>query len=186
MVDPMDLTPVFERINRESFDGFLDAPQLVWNSRLRSSAGRFIPGRRTVYFKYPAVIEVASYLREEIQAVDLISDTMAHEMIHYWLWVRRKPYGHTTEFLSKMRAMGVSRYNPVPRKRPYKYLYRCPHCGKDFPAKRKLVALACGDCCKKHTRGLFDERFQLELQQVFTPEQGLSFRKSMQSSPQKV
>jgi SprT-like protein len=164
----IQLADIFEKINQESFDGFLDVPALRWNSRLRSSAGRFIPGRRRFWEECPPVIEIASYLLEEAQAEDLIYDTLAHEMIHYWLWVRRKPYGHTPEFLAKMKAMGVSRYNQVPRTRPFKYLYRCPSCQKDFPAKRKLGVLACANCCKRFANGKFDRRFELVLQQVLS------------------
>lgn len=164
----MDLAEIFDEINQKHFDGFLDAPTLRWNSRLRSSAGRFIPGSRKFFRRYPPVIEVASYLLEETQARDLIFDTLAHEVIHFWLWVRRKPYGHTAEFLAKMRAMGVSRYNSVPRTRPFKYLYRCTGCNKEFPAKRRLGVLACADCCKKYSDGKFDNRFKLELAQTLT------------------
>ena len=136
---------------------------LSWNSRLRSSAGRFIPGRRKFFKQEPPTIELASYLLEEQQARDLIYDTLAHEMIHYWLWVRRKPYGHSAEFYTKMREMGVSRYNTVPRTRPFRYVYQCGGCRKEFPTKRRLGVLACSDCCKKHAAGKFDSRFTLEL-----------------------
>lgn len=159
----MDLLAVFADINEKAFDGFLDPPILRWNSRLRTSAGRFIPGSRKFFHQAPPTIEVASYLMEEQQARDLIFDTIAHEMIHYWLWVRRKPYGHTAEFLAKMREMGVSRYNSVPRTRPYRYVYRCGGCTKEFPAKKRLGMLACADCCKTHAGGRFDARFKLEL-----------------------
>ncbi len=157
------LNDFFEAINREHFDGFLDPPVLAWNSRLRSSAGRFIPGSRKWFREAPPKIEVASYLLDEGNSEALIQDTMAHEMIHYWLWVRRKPYGHTDEFYTKMKAMGVSRYNPVPRLRTPKYLYRCPACLKDFPARRRLGVLACLECCRKDAKGKFDPRFKLEL-----------------------
>src|SRR3954471_11698297 len=89
------LVTYFEQINIQHFDGFLDPPVLRWNSRLRSSAGRFIPGSRRFLKAAPPVIEVATYLKSEAQAASLIEDTVAHEMIHYWLWVRKKPYGHT-------------------------------------------------------------------------------------------
>ncbi|MCM2278828.1 MAG: SprT-like domain-containing protein [Oligoflexia bacterium] len=158
-----ELLPVFERINLAHFDGFLDLPRLSWNSRLRSSAGRFIPGSRRFPLERVPTIEVASYLLEESAAAALIEDTIAHEMIHYWLWVRRRPYGHTGEFLQKMREMGVSRYNPVPRKRPFKYIYRCGFCETDFPARRKLGPLACARCCKQHSQGRYDARFKLFL-----------------------
>jgi predicted SprT family Zn-dependent metalloprotease len=104
---------------------------------------------------------VATYLREEERARDLILDTLGHEMIHYWLWVRRRPYGHTEEFYSKMNEMGVQRYNTVPRLRPYKHWYQCPGCKKEFPTRKKLGALACADCCGKWNQGKFDRRFML-------------------------
>lgn len=160
---PIDFDALFEEINQKHFDGFLIAPGLRWNSRLRTSAGRFIPGSRRMFFEFPPIIEIASYLREEGESVQLIWDTMAHEMIHYWLWVRRRPYGHTGEFLNKMREMGVSRYNPVPRRRAVKYLYRCPCCLGQYPARKRLGILACAKCCEAHNHGRYDARFRLEL-----------------------
>ena len=164
------LNRVFQEVNTKYFEGFLDQPVLRWNARLRSSAGRFIPGSRKWFAKHPAVIEVASYLLDEKQAQEFVRDTIAHEMIHYWLWLRRKPYGHTPEFYSKMKLMGVSRYNPVPRSRPFKYVYCCAFCQKEFYAKKRLPALACADCCKIYSGGRYDDRFRLIL--VRTLEKG--------------
>jgi predicted SprT family Zn-dependent metalloprotease len=171
-----NLAEIFQRINEEFFDGFLDPPVLRWNSRLRSSAGRFIPGIMPGHRKWlrevppvPPTIEVASYLVEETNAALLIQDTVAHEMIHYWLWVRRLPYGHTAAFYEKMKLMGVSRYNPVPRTVSYKYVYRCGHCESEFPSRRKLGPLACAKCCRKHGRGQYDVRFKLEFARAWDP-----------------
>lgn len=159
-----ELHRIFAEINDAHFDGFLTVPVLRWNSRLRSSAGRFIPGhRRGLFANAQPTIEVASYLLEETNGPELIYDTIGHEMIHYWLWIRRRPYGHTPEFTAKMQMMGVSRYNPVPRLRPYKYLYRCSGCKKEFKTRRKLGPLACSDCCKVHSGGRYDKRFALYL-----------------------
>lgn len=160
----INLNTCFEKINNNFFDSLLTTPELLWNSRLRASAGRFIPGRQRRWWRSEPVIEVATYLREEQNAVELIEDTLAHEMIHYWLWLRRRPYGHTPEFHSKMRLMGVSRYNPVPRQRPYKYFYRCLSCAKEFPARRRLATLACGNCCNQLSGGRYDPRFRLRLE----------------------
>ena len=158
-----NLRLIFEKFNREHFAGTLALPVLRWNSRLRTSAGRFMPGGRRFFTAAPPVIEVASYLQDELEAEKLIADTIGHEMIHYWLWVRRRPYGHTDEFWTKMGAMGVSRYNPVPKRRGYKYMYRCGGCEREFPARKRLGTLACADCCKRHSGGRFDRRFKLEL-----------------------
>jgi SprT-like protein len=165
-MNPPDLKTLFDEINAQHFESLLDLPNFRWNSRLRSSAGRFMPGSRKLWaLSYEkAVIEVASYLLDEKNSFELIRDTLAHEMIHYWLWLRRRPYGHTDEFYQKMTEMGVSRYNPVPRTRPYKYLYRCPECMKEFKTRRKLGPLACAQCCRQHSRGKFDSRFKLVLE----------------------
>ncbi len=159
----LDLAQIFQEVNLVHFEGFLDPPTFAWNSRLRSSAGRFIPGRRQFFHQAPPTIEVATYLQHEAGAEALVRDTMAHEMIHYWLWVRKKPYGHTAEFLKKMREMGTTRYNPVPKLRTPKYIYRCPVCAREFPARRRLGVLACLDCCKREAGGKFDRRFKLEI-----------------------
>jgi predicted SprT family Zn-dependent metalloprotease len=165
----VDLKLLFEELNRIHFDGFLDPPRLQWNSRLRSCAGRFIPGSRKFWESAPPRIEIAAYLLEEKDALTFITDTMAHEMIHYWLWVRRKPYGHTFEFISKMKEMGVSRYNPVPRSRPFKYVYACNFCQKAFPARKKLGTLACAKCCQEFSQGRYDVRFKLILSRMLGP-----------------
>lgn len=153
---------LFQEISAQWFDGMLAAPLFQWNSRLRASAGRFVPGSRGFMRRRSLpVIEVATYLLEEERAEELVKDTLAHEMIHYWLWLRGRPYGHTGEFLRKMRQMGVSRYNPVPRVRPHKYLYHCGHCKKEFRSRKRLGPLACSECCKQHSGGVYDSRFKL-------------------------
>lgn len=157
----MDLGQLFKELNELHFDGFLEAPPLSWNARLRASAGRFFPGRRRWLDVAPPRIEIASYLLEEKEAASLVRDTLGHEMIHYWLWVMGRPYGHTDEFRAKMKEMGVSRYNPVPRTRPPRHLYECPGCRGRFPARRKLGTLACALCCREHAGGRYDARFKL-------------------------
>ncbi len=165
------LFQLFEELNLKHFDGFLEMPKMRFNSRLRSSAGRFIPGSRKYFLQYPAMIEVASYLLQAPDPVKIIADVVGHEMIHYWLWVRRKPFGHNPEFWAKMRQMGVSRYNPAPRRRPYRYVYRCQGCGKEFYARRKLNALACAKCCKQYSDGRYDARFALVLDRMAGPDE---------------
>ena len=185
----MQLEEIFQQVNQAHFDGFLDPPVLRWNSRLRSAAGRFIPGSRKLWFSMASkdaapVIEVASYLLQEVGAESLIQDTVAHEMIHYWLWVRKQPYGHTSEFLQKMKSMGVSRYNTVPRLSPFRYVYQCAECRRDFLVRKKLGILACADCCKKHSGGKFHARFQLVLSKKLSADEGLELATQRRSSPQ--
>ena len=110
-----DLVRIFTEWNLKSFEGILPIPELRWNSRLKTSAGRFIPNRKK------SVIEIASYLLDEPNAEELIRDTLGHEIIHYWLWEMKQPYGHTPTFHEKMNELGVSRYNSVPKHRPFQY-----------------------------------------------------------------
>lgn len=181
-----DLKVYFDKINLKHFDGFLEAPELRWNSRLRSSAGRFRPGRRKFFQQCPPLIEIATYLQNHPQAAHLIEDTMGHEMIHYWLWVRRKPYGHSAGFVEKMKQMGVSRYNSAPKLRPYKYLYQCNKCGREFPTRKKLGTLACAECCKRHSNGKFDRQFILNLKSEFSSAEGLQLAEKTFLSRQAV
>ncbi|MFZ9594679.1 MAG: SprT-like domain-containing protein [Bdellovibrionia bacterium] len=156
-----DLVQIFNEINDAHFDGFLDPPQLLWNARLSSTAGRFIPGKRKMLESFPAQIEVASFLLNYPDALERVQDAVAHEMIHYWLWVRHQPYGHTPDFLAKMKLMGVSRYHSL--KSRLRYQYSCPHCKKKFESKTRLGPLACELCCKQFSEGRYDPRFGLVL-----------------------
>ncbi len=128
-----------------------------WNSRLRTSAGRFYPHPKQ------AVIEVASYLCEEENAEQLIRDTIGHEMIHYWLWTRGRPCGHTAEFHQKMKEIGVSRYNSVPRHRPFKHCYACGSCGQKIFVRKRLRAAACAACCNQYADGKYHPEYKLKL-----------------------
>src|SRR3989344_2459977 len=138
-------------------------PKLKWNSRLATTAGRFCPGSRNPLFPRQPLIEVATYLRELPDGTSHIRDTILHEMIHFWLWHRKRPYGHTAEFHSIMKRVGAIRYNPVPKRRPVKHWYECSHCKEKFPARRKFGVAACAPCCRKFNRGKFHEKFLLLL-----------------------
>lgn len=167
----VDLLEIFKQLNEKHFDGFLDPPVLRWNGRLRTASGRFFPGARQKKFGLraltrPPIIEVASYLLQETESELHIRETLAHEMIHYWLWVRSRPHGHTDEFYAKMTEMGARRYNPVPRRLPPKYLYACSHCAAEFKTRRKLGKLACAKCCREHSGGKYHDRFRLVLKET--------------------
>lgn len=138
-------------------------PELRWNSRLQTTAGRFMPDKKN------PIIEVAEYLLEEENAEKFVRDTLGHEMIHYWLYKARKPYGHTSEFHEKMEEIGVSRYNPVPRHRPFKHCYVCDRCESKVWVRRLLKGAACADCCNQYANGGYDPQFQLSLLPVALP-----------------
>ena len=136
-------------------------PNLRWNSRLSSSAGRFCPGSRNPLRPRKPEIEVAAYLKALPDGEIHIRDTMLHEMVHYVLWHRQRPYGHTPEFRRILKNVGARRYNPVPKTRPYKHWYQCLGCKKLVPARRKIAQSACSACCKKYSGGKYSEKFRL-------------------------
>lgn len=157
----MNLDTLFTELRAEHFSPELPVPRLAWNPRMSSSAGRFSPGYARVFASEPPLIEVASYLRSIPDGHTHVRDTMLHEMIHYYLWWQKKPYGHTPEFHSIMRRTGATRFNPVPKLRPVKYWYECPSCKIAVPARRDLGSVACATCCKRHNQGRFHPRFIL-------------------------
>lgn len=157
------LLETFQELNQAHFGNQLPETELVWNSRLSSTAGRFCPGRRIQGFGRKARIEIADYLRTITDGEMHIVDTMLHEMIHLHLWAEGRPYGHTEEFHRIMKRVGAKRYNPVPKIRPYKHWYECPGCRVRVPARRRIDNSACMSCCKKHSGGQYDRRFRLML-----------------------
>lgn len=156
------LTQIFQDLNVRHFQGELPAPVLRWNSRLRSTAGRFAPGSRNLFGPREPLIEIASYLETIPEGEFHVRDTMLHEMIHYYLWFKKKPYGHTAEFHAILKRVGARRYNPVPKLSPVKHWYECPKCLIRVPARRKLGVSACAACCKKYNHGEFSAHYVLK------------------------
>ncbi len=161
MLPDTNLHPIFDELNQQHFKGELPLPHLVWNPRLSSTAGRFCPGSRAFFRPRPPIIEVATYLSELPDGAMHVRDTVLHEMIHYYLWHRNRPHGHTAEFHAIMRKVGAKRYNPVPKERAALHWYECPNCKHGFPTRRRLGISACAKCCGKFARGQYDERFRL-------------------------
>lgn len=155
------LEQLFQELNLRHFQGELPLLKLTWNPRLRSTAGRFGPGSRNPLRPRAPLIEIAAYLEKIPEGEYHVKDTLLHEMIHYYLWFKKKPYGHTSEFHAIMKRVGARRYNPVPKLSPIKHWYECPKCLIRVPARRKLGPSACAVCCKKFNRGEFSALYVL-------------------------
>lgn len=107
-----------------------------------------------------------------------IEVTIAHELIHLADRVSGRPrkhhcHGHDSisvdeaaltgrdpEWLRELLAEETRRREEaVRRARPYKYLYICPNCGKEYPRVRKYSrAVSCGHCDQR-----FNAAFVLQL-----------------------
>jgi predicted SprT family Zn-dependent metalloprotease len=104
--------------------------------------------------------------------------TIAHELIHLADRISGRPrkhhcHGHDSismdeaaltgrdpEWLRELLAEETRRReNAVRQARPYKYIYVCPNCGKEYPRVRKYSrAVSCGQCDQR-----FNAAFLLQL-----------------------
>ena len=81
---------------------------------------------------------------------------------------RIRPHG--PEWRAACHELGIgdeSRCHNLPfpvRPRTRRYLYKCPHCQRDFSRVRRIKrVVACLPCCRAHNRGKFAAKFRLQL-----------------------
>lgn len=134
---------------------------VVWNARLRSSAG---------FASYPAWrIELNPKLQEFDGQVER---TLKHELAHLIAFQRA---GHTriephgAEWRRACRDIGIPderahHHLPLPRNEVKRnFTYVCVSCGLVVRRVRKFRRYsACRTCCSKHGDGSYDERFRFE------------------------
>lgn len=140
----------------------LDLVQVLWNPRLRSTAG---------YAAYPSWrIELNPLLRNFDGQVER---TLRHELAHLVAYHRKghsriKPHGR--EWRRACADLGIpdeSAHHQLalprnPRHRPL--IYQCGACGAIVRRTRKFRRqTACLPCCRQHAKGRYDERFKLLL-----------------------
>ena len=137
--------------------------RVEWNPRLRSAAGR-AAYRGTLVSLNP---------RLHAHGAAEIDRTLRHELAHLVARARagrRRIPPHGEAWRQACRELGIANeqrchtlpFPTAPRAR--RFHYRCPNCAKEFPRVRKIRrAVACLACCRKHNRGRFDSRFQLQL-----------------------
>ncbi|MGH7716212.1 MAG: SprT-like domain-containing protein, partial [Vulcanimicrobiaceae bacterium] len=84
---------------------------------------------------------------------DQLRETLLHEMIHAWLFARKKNPGHTPTFKKKMLELGLSSiYHDLGtaaplNESPKRYILRCDHCRRELLRKRRPAPSArCGHC----------------------------------------
>jgi predicted SprT family Zn-dependent metalloprotease len=151
-------------LNGRYFGGALPPIDIVWSSRLTSSAGMFVshtgPRARTEggieSGRARRLIRLSAPLLQNLPERELLS-TLAHEMIHQWQFdVRKRRPDHGPDFLEKMEAMNreglrstihhtldeeVSAFMT--------YAWRCLECGQDYQRQRRTIRPKdhrCGAC----------------------------------------
>ena len=137
--------------------------RVEWNRRLRSSAGRAVFHRTLVSLN----LRLREYGGSEIDR------TLRHELAHLVAHSRagrRRILPHGGEWRQACRDLGIAdeqRCHALPfptQARVRRYVYRCPRCQEDFPRVRRLQrSVACLACCRRHNRGRYDQKFQLQL-----------------------
>lgn len=143
-------------------DGAAKLVQVVWNPRLRTTAG---------YAKFPAWrIELNPKLRDFEGQVDR---TMKHELAHLVAYLRagrRRIEPHGGEWERACADLGIPNESarhtlPLPRREVRRnYAYSCPSCSLVVRRVRKFRRFtACSACCKKHSGGQYDNRFRFVL-----------------------
>ena len=136
--------------------------RVKWNPRLRTCAGR-ADYRTKLITLNPQLV----YHPGEIER------TLRHELAHFlaqFRSARRRISPHGAEWRQACCDLEIGDekrchnlpFAAVERRR--RFLYWCPGCAREFPRVRRIRgAVACLACCRAHTSGKFNGRFQLRL-----------------------
>ncbi|WLV25161.1 SprT family protein [Aciduricibacillus chroicocephali] len=136
-------TELHELVNKISlkyfFKPYIDS--VCFNSRLRTTGGRYIPARRLIELNPKYLIEAD---REEFIGI------IKHELCHYHLHIEGKKFGHADKsFKELLKATGSPRFcNPLPSQSRKTYIYLCTKCNMEYKRKRRvdINRFSCGRC----------------------------------------
>ncbi|MGJ8673462.1 SprT-like domain-containing protein [Rubritalea sp.] len=140
---------------------FAGQVSVVWNKRMRSTAGRaFWPECRVEL--NPKLVEVS---------LDEVRRTLLHELAHllaYYRCGRRRIAPHGAEWQQACADLGIPGESvrhtlPLPRRaQQKKWRYTCPSCQESIERVRKMKRhVACYSCCQKLNGGRYHKRFEL-------------------------
>jgi predicted SprT family Zn-dependent metalloprotease len=131
-----------------------------WNPRMRSTAGTALVAK--------ALITLNPRLREFGKAE--VDRTLRHELAHllaHHRAGRRRIAPHGPEWQQACRDLALPDEKrchtlPLPRRElAVRHFYRCPACAQEVKRVRPFGRkTACLDCCRRHNRGRYDERFR--------------------------
>jgi SprT-like protein len=115
---------------------------VVFNNRLRTTGGRYIPARK--------VIELNPKYYFEMNNDEFIG-IIKHELCHYHLHIEGKGYQHRDQaFRDLLKETGSPRHcSPLPSQRKeFKYKYICKACHMEYKRMRRVDVkkYRCGRC----------------------------------------
>tara|TARA_Y100001968_G_C19220740_1_gene649582 strand:+ start:266 stop:814 length:549 start_codon:yes stop_codon:yes gene_type:complete len=165
----VSLLPIFDRLNREYFEGLLSngtqpVVSLRWSDgRLKSTAGFYRHFHGLCCTKKPEIVLSKPLLTRLPHSA--LESTLCHEMIHAWIdLVLKVKEVHGVNFHRKMEVINSSQEHfqisvrhkfPVPAKTP-KWFGVCPLCHSRFPYQRLVRGVACKRCCDLYYSGNWD------------------------------
>jgi predicted SprT family Zn-dependent metalloprotease len=149
------------RLESQAGASFAQQVSVVWNKRMRSTAGRaFWPECRVEL--NPKLVAISF---EEVRR------TLLHELAHllaYQRCGRRRIAPHGAEWQQACADLGIpgesARHTlPLPSNtQKKKWRYRCPHCEQSIERVRQMKRhVACYSCCQKFHKGRYHKRFEL-------------------------
>ncbi|WP_255437682.1 SprT family protein [Thalassobacillus sp. CUG 92003] len=134
-----------QALTRELSDIYFKKPypdDIVFNPRLRTTGGRYIPNK--------CLIEINPKYLQELGREELIG-IIKHELCHYHLHVEGQPYHHRSQaFKTLMKQTGSPRHckflpSQANRRRHH---YMCTYCQQEFRRVRQVDTkrYRCGRC----------------------------------------
>ena len=164
--DPDHLRRLYDRLNRDGWNGELPARPVRWSRRMHALAGKYWRSRVRGWEIVLSVLYHHHFPEE-------VSETLAHEMVHVWQHVNGllRPGGphHGPAFRREAERVGAPRYckrHPDMR-RPLKHEWACPTCGRRHWTRIRGT-WACRVCCDRYNGGRFSRRFQLRRVRTLT------------------
>ncbi|TWS94186.1 SprT family protein [Streptococcus sp. sy018] len=134
----MNLTDYVKRVSEEDF-GLPFKHEAKWNSRLRTTGGRFFLTDGHLDFN-PKIYEAYE--------LSIFRQIVRHELCHYHLYFQGKGYRHQDDdFKQLLRSVDGLRYTPrlTPK---LLFSYCCDVCGQTYHRRRRfnLERYRCGSC----------------------------------------
>lgn len=149
-----------EALRRLGLPGLAGRLRVVWNPRLRTSAGRAWPDRPRIELN-PAIAGFG-----DAEVIRTLLHELAHVVARHRAG-RRRIAPHGPEWGRACADLGIpgepARHRlPLPVHRcERRFAYRCPACGAVIHrARRMRRRAACLACCRLHSGGRFDRRFE--------------------------
>ena len=135
----MNLTNYVKEVSQEDF-GKAFRHTAIWNTRLRTTGGRFFPADGHLDFN-PKILEVFG--------LESFRKIVRHELCHYHLYFEGKGYKHAdADFKELLQKVDGLRYAPtIPSETAY-HCYRCQKCGQEYHRGRRVSTkkYRCGRC----------------------------------------